>query len=95
MQASISPMSVKLEPALRERLNVIAERHKRSAHAIAREAIAAYVEVEDARDALNRDAMAAWHHYQETGLHVTASEVESWVQSWGSETETPSPKCHG
>ena len=94
MPASVSPMSIKLEPATRERLNAIAERHKRSAHAIARDAITAYIEVEDDRDALNRDAVAAWNHYQETGLHIAAGEVESWIESWGTETERPAPKCH-
>jgi hypothetical protein len=26
-----------------------------------------------------QDALAAWSHYQETGLHVTASEADAWL----------------
>ena len=48
---TISPMSVKLDTALRERLNAVATRHKRASHAIAREAIEAYIEREEAREA--------------------------------------------
>lgn len=94
MSAVMSPMSIKLDSAVRGRLNSIAIRHKRTAHAVAREAIEAYVMREEATEAQNREALAAWNHYQETGLHVTAQEVTAWVESWGTNDEAAPPECH-
>ena len=90
----MSPMSIKLDSAVRGRLNSIAIRQKRTAHAVAREAIEAYVMREEATEAQNGEALAAWNHYQETGLHVTAHEVTAWVESWGTNDEAAPPECH-
>jgi predicted transcriptional regulator len=27
-------------------------------------------------------------------LHATADEVDSWLDSWGSDNELPAPICH-
>jgi predicted transcriptional regulator len=34
---------------------------------------------EEKREQFKKDALAAWSHYQETGLHVTASEADAWL----------------
>ncbi len=86
-------MSIKLDAAVRDRLNSIATRHKRTSHAIAREAIETYVAREEAREALNQDALSSWNHFQETGLHVTGDEVNAWIESWGTKDELQPPKC--
>lgn len=94
MTTATAPMSLKLRPASRERLNALAALKQRPAHALAREAVEAYIEAAETQDRLNREAMAAWNHYQETGLHVTGEEATEWIESWGTETELPVPKCH-
>ena len=91
--AATSPMSIKLDATVRDRLNSIAARHKRTSHAIAREAIETYVARDEAREALNQDALNSWNHFQETGLHVTGDEVNAWVESWGAKDELLPPKC--
>lgn len=87
-------VSVKLDPDIRTRLENLAEAHHRSAHWVMREAIAQYVEREEKRDAFRQATVKAWEEYQETGLHATAKEVDSWLASWGAESELPAPECH-
>lgn len=94
MSTPLSPMSIKLDSDFRGRLNTIAARHKRTAHAVAREAIENFVTRAEALDADNLAALAAWDHYQETGLHFAIEEVTAWVESWGTNDEVAPPKCH-
>ncbi|TON78946.1 transcriptional regulator, partial [Vibrio parahaemolyticus] len=49
---------------------------------------------EEKKEAFRQDALNAWDEYQMTGSHLTASEVENWLGSWGSEDEVETPKCH-
>ncbi|MGL1832631.1 CopG family ribbon-helix-helix protein [Rhodocyclaceae bacterium SMB388] len=88
------PMSVKLDPDTRARMEHIAEVRRRTTHWIMREAIREYVEREEKRESFHQDALRAWEEYQETGLHATADEVEAWLDSWGTDTELPAPECH-
>ena len=59
-----------------------------------REAIAQYVEREEKREAFRQDTLNAWQEFQQTGLHATAADVESWLATWGSDVERPAPPCH-
>jgi hypothetical protein len=34
---------------------------------------------EGKRDRFRRDALAAWAHYQTTGLHATEEEADAWL----------------
>ena len=88
-----SSMSIKLDATFRDRLNSMATRHKRTSHAIARKAIETHVAREEAREALNQQALSSWNHFQETGLQVTGDDVNVWIESWGTKDELPPPKC--
>jgi predicted transcriptional regulator len=94
MSNAIAPMSLKIDEDMRDRLAKLALARKRTAHAIAREAVETYVKREEARDQFTADALLAWEHYQETGLHATNDEVMAWMDSWGTENELPPPVCH-
>lgn len=87
-----SPVWIKLDAAVRDHLSSIATRHKRASHAIACEAIETYVAREEAREVLNQEALSAWNHFQETGLHVTSEGMNAWIESWGTKDELPPPK---
>jgi predicted transcriptional regulator len=87
-------MSVKLDLTTRTRVENLAEARHRSAHWLMREAICQYVEREEKREAFRQDTIKAWVEYQETGLHATAEEVDTWLASWGTENELPAPICH-
>lgn len=86
--------SIKLDDALKGRIRTLAQSRQRTAHWIMREAIAQYVEREEKREALRREAQAAWEEFRETGQHATADEVGAWLASWGSGEETDPPQCH-
>lgn len=88
------PMSVKLDPDTRARMERLAEARRRTTHWIMREAIREYVEREERRETFRQDALKAWEEFQESGLHATADEVEAWLASWGTDSELPAPRCH-
>jgi len=88
------PMSVKLDPDTRTRIEHLAEIRHRTTHWIMREAISQYVEREEKREAFRQDTIKAWEEYKETGLHATVTEVDTWLASWGTENELPAPECH-
>lgn len=94
MSSLTSPMSIKLDSRLRDRLNQLATIQKRTSHALAREAINKYVEQEEARGRLRQEALASWQEYQGTGLHLTGNELGQWLATWGTADEMPAPPGH-
>jgi predicted transcriptional regulator len=59
-----------------------------------REAIEQYVEREEKREEFRQDALAAWSHYQATGLHLTAQEADAWLAKLEAGKAARPPKCH-
>jgi predicted transcriptional regulator len=94
MTTASVPMSLRVDPAIKERLQAIAQRHKRSAHALAQEAVVIFVEKQEAKDRLNQEAMEAYNDYRTTGLHLTHEELDTWLDTWGTENEQAAPQCH-
>lgn len=86
--------SIRLDDELKDRLKTLADDRHRSAHALMLEAITEYIDREEKRSQYLRDGQAAWQHYQETGLHLSAEEVEAWIDTWGTENEQDAPPCH-
>lgn len=86
--------SLKIDDELKARIHELARLRRRSAHWIMHEAIAQYVEREEARESFKQEAVASWTAYQETGQHLTGEEVRAWLTTWGSEAETDLPPCH-
>lgn len=87
--------SIKIDDALKGRVQRLAQQRRRSAHWVMLEAIRDYVDREEARESFKQEALASWQAYQETGRHLTGQEVHDWLSTWGSETETVAPSCHG
>ncbi len=89
-----STTSVKLDIETRERIQRLAAARRRSPHWVMREAIEQYVEREEKREQFRQDALAAWTHYQTTGLHVTAEEADAWLAKLEFGKNVAPPKCH-
>ena len=89
-----STTSVKLDVETKERIQRLASARRRSAHWVMREAIEQYVEREEKREQFRQDALAAWNHYQTTGLHATAEEADAWLAKLEAGKDTAPPKCH-
>ena len=69
--------SLKLDTRTRKRVQQLASVRRRTAHWLMREAIEQYVEREEKRERFRQDALAAWAHYQTTGLHATAEDADA------------------
>jgi predicted transcriptional regulator len=86
--------SLKLDATTKERVRRLAASRRRTAHWIMREAVEQYVEREEKRERLRQDALAAWEHYRETGLHVTGAEADAWFKKLETGKRAVPPKCH-
>jgi len=86
--------SLKIDDALKGRIQHLAHQRRRSAHWIMREAIAQYVEREEARESFKQEALASWADYRETGRHLTGQQVRAWLNTWGTAEESAAPRCH-
>lgn len=87
--------SIKLDDALKDRVQHLAGLQQRSPHWIMREAIRQYVEREEWRESFKQEATASWRAYRESGRHLTGPETRAWLGEWGTEAETGPPECHG
>jgi predicted transcriptional regulator len=92
--ATTVPMSIRLDVNAREKLKAIAERQKRSAHALATEAINQFIEHKERENAWQQGCEDALKHFDKTGLHATHAEVMAWMDTWGTDKELPPPACH-
>jgi predicted transcriptional regulator len=88
-----STTSLKLDIAIKKRVQRLATARRRSAHWLMREAIAEYLEREEKREQFRQGAMAAWEHYQTTGLHVTAEDADAWLAKLEAGKDAAPPKC--
>jgi predicted transcriptional regulator len=92
--ATNSTTSLKLDPELKERVQRLASVRRRSAHWVMREAVEQYVAREELREQIRKDALAAWSHYQSTGLHATAEEADAWLAKLEAGEDADAPECH-
>lgn len=86
--------SLKLDTNTKKRVQRLASARRRSPHWLMCEAIEQYVDREEKREQLRRDALAAWTHYQTTGFHVTADEADAWLAKLEAGKKLAPPKCH-
>ncbi len=91
---SASTTSLKLDPTMKERIQRLAEARRRTSHWIMREAIEEYISREEKREQFRFDTLAAWEHYETTGLHVTDEEMDQWAAKLKASSKVPSLKCH-
>ncbi len=92
--APTSTTSLKLDSTLKHRVQKLADSRRRSAHWVMREAVEQYVSREERREQLKQDALAAWNHYQATGLHATAEEADAWLARLEAGEDSETPECH-
>ena len=89
--ATSSTTSLKLDQKLKQRVQRLAASRRRSAHWVMREAVEQYVGREEKREKLRQDALAAWNHYQTTGLHATAAEADAWLAKLEADKDAEAP----
>lgn len=88
------PMSVKLDPDTRTRIEQLAVSRRRTAHWMMREAIQQYIDREEKREAFRQDGIQAWNEYQATGLHISMEEADAWLEKLETGKQAEPPECH-
>lgn len=91
---SSGTVTVKLDPADRERISSLASLKKRTPHHLMKEPILEYVQREEARQNFIHAAEASFEHYKETGLHITLDEFGAWVDDVQNNPDAPITACH-
>jgi len=89
----VSTTSLKLDHKVKQRVQRLASARRRSPHWLMREAIEEYVDREEKREQFRQDALAAWDHYQTSGLHTTADEADAWLAKLEAGKFASPPKC--
>jgi len=84
-----TPVSVRLQPDLNDRVAAIATALDRSKSWVIEQAIKDYVELEDWRRAAIEEGLRA----ADEGRVVAHEDVVAWVRSWDQPDELPPPKC--
>jgi predicted transcriptional regulator len=92
--ATLSTTSLKLDSAVKERVQRLASARRRSPHWVMREAVEQYLEREEKREQLRQAALAAWAGYQATGLHVTAEKADVWMSKLEAGKHATIPRSH-
>ena len=93
--SALRPVTVKIEPSVKLRVQRLAEARHRTPHWVMHEAILEFVEREEKREAFRQDAIKAWDEYRLTGLHVTADEADAWMAKLETGQDVEPPECHG
>jgi len=83
-----SPFTVRVDSAVKKRLEKLARSTGRSRSFLAAEAIGEYVDVNEWQISGVKQAMAAL----DRGESIAHERVDEWVRSWGSRKELPAPK---
>jgi predicted transcriptional regulator len=91
---SIGTVTIKLDPADRDRIAALASTKKRTPHYLMKEAILDYVQKEEVRQNFIKAAESSYMHYKETGQHITLEELSAWVDDVQQNPDAPVPECH-
>ena len=90
--AKLTTMGVKLDENIRIRLKALGKSRDRTPHWLMKKAISEFLEKEEALKTRNRESDAAFNEYLETGQYVRHEEMNSWLESWGTDKESACPK---
>ena len=92
--STVRPVAIKIDDAVKARVQRLAEARQRTPHWLMREAIYQYVEREEKREAFRQDTIKAWDAFQATGLHVSAAEADAWLAQLEQGNDVEPPECH-
>ena len=91
---SLPTTTVKLDAVTEARVQRLAETRRQSADWVMQEAVAQYLEREEARETLRQATVAAWANFDLTGLHLNESEADAWLARLEAGEDVEPPECH-
>ena len=83
--------AVKLDDHTCERLKALGERRRRSPHWLMREAIQQFLDREEEAERIRQDTLERLARYETAGETIDHAEVESWLETWGTDRESKWP----
>ena len=86
--------SIKMSDSLKARGQRFASQRGQMPQCNMRDTINQSVEREEARETFRREALTSWVSYKATSRHLTAGEIDNWLNNWGTDKERPVPNCH-
>ena len=92
--SNIRPTTIKIDQDTKARMARLAEARQRTPHWLIMEAIKQYVVREEKREALRQAGMQAWQDSQETGLHTTHAEADTWLAALAAGEDVEPPEGH-
>ena len=84
-------LGIRIDEALENRLDALAQRTQRSKSFLAKAALSRYIEEEERKQYENDLTVARWEEYQETGETISHEAMTEWLESWGTDEEKPCP----
>jgi predicted transcriptional regulator len=87
-QAATETLSIRIDSAMKQRLDTLSKRANRCKSFLATEAIAAYVDSEEWQIAEIQSGIADL----DAGQAVSHEKVSKWLKSWGTSGETKAPR---
>jgi predicted transcriptional regulator len=88
---STAPVSVKLDPEVKRRLQKLGKIKRRSTHWLMKEAINSYLKHAESTEQLKQDTLSRWEEAV-CGKTISHQVVTEWLDSWGTEEEID-PLC--
>lgn len=89
---AICPTGVKLEAAMKLRLEKLSALKDRSVHWLMKEAILRYVENEEQAFELKQETLNRWQEIEQNRV-ISNESVMAWLDTWGTDHETERPSC--
>lgn len=88
------PALLKIDQALKRRIQRLAEPRGQSPHRIVLDATPQDIERKEGRERFTQEALASRTAYRETSNHLSGAEVRVWLKTWGTDDERAMPACH-
>jgi predicted transcriptional regulator len=86
-----SSKAVKLDEATYDRLKALAQSRDRTPHWLMKQAIRQFLEREEEAEHIRNESLERWKRFEANGEAVTHQTVETWLESWGTDSEDPCP----
>lgn len=87
----VNMLGVRLEKKLEKRLAALAKRTNRSKSDLAKEALVAYLELQERLAVEKQETLDRWEEYLIHGKTIANSQVMDWMASWGETWEKVPP----
>ena len=86
--------AIRLTTAEQTQIAHLAAAKQRKPQWIMKEALRQYLAREAASEQLLQETQVSWDEYAQTGIHVSEEEMNSWLDTWGTDDEAEPPTCH-